>query len=125
MLRFIKVNSGEFNIRVVVQVDTATDTDVDQNGAQLEVWDRVGTDFTLITKFEVDPSRPGGAEYFAEEKRRVENKATFKVRFSSKSNSINPATHRILFDGKIWDVTRVYDPNGKRVEIYIEAKAVI
>jgi hypothetical protein len=124
MIRATTLGAGAFDQRITVQVDTATDTDRDANGAQLEIWDAAGTDFQAWAAFAVEPSRPGGAEYFGEEKRRVENKATFRVKYWTATAAIGPGSHRILHRGITWNIQRVFDPDGSRKEIHIEVNSI-
>lgn len=118
------LSAGDFNRRATFEIDTATASDIDKNGAQLEVWDRAGTAFDTWVSYEALPSRPGSAEYFADPKRRVENRALFKVRYSARNALINPATYRIIYAGTTWNIARVLDPDGGKVEIHIETNSI-
>lgn len=124
MVQSYPTGSGQYDQRITIEVDTATITDVDVNGAQLEIWDAAGSSFVEWSSFSIIPSRPGGAEYFLDDKRVVENKALFRVRRKNSTIGIGPASHRVNYDGRIWNIQRAYDPDGKRVEIHLETNSI-
>ncbi len=117
-----KGGAGSYNQRITVQVNTATATDRDDHGAQLEIWDEES--FQLWAAFSAGSSSPGGAEYFIDPQRRVEDIATFKVRYWSRTIAMDPATYRIVYGSKTWNIHRVFDPDGSRTELTIEARSI-
>lgn len=126
MVRVTPANAGIYDQRIRIEINTATVADREaKNGAQSEIWTE--SYFDVWAAYTADPSRPGGAEYNANEKRNVEDRATWRVRFDGQTSLIDPAIYRIrdLDSGKIWNIQRAYDPTGKRAEIHIESNSII
>lgn len=121
MVQITPLRSGDLNQRVTLQLNSATSTDVDKNGAQLEIW---VDDFACWAALTVEASRPGGAEYFTEPQRRVEDKALFRVRYWARTAAIDPGTHRLVHNGKTWNIQRTYDPDGSQRELHIETNVI-
>lgn len=114
--------AGSYDQRITVQVNTATDTDRDANGAQLEIWDE--SSFLLWAAFSAGPSRPAGAEIFMDPQRRVEDVATFQIQYWTRTAAMDPATHRIVHGGKTWNIQRIFDADGSRRELQVEVRSI-
>ncbi len=116
MVRITPANAGIYDQYITIEINTATDADR-ASGEQLEVWD---DSFDVLAGYQAEPSRAGGAEYNADTKRVVEDRALFRVRYDGQTSLIDPATHRVVHNDKTWDIQRAYDPTGKRMEIHME-----
>ncbi len=121
MVRTTPANAGIYDQIVTLQVNSATIGDRDSDGAQLEDWN---DEFDTMAAYQAEPSRAGGAEYSAEMTRVVENRALFRVRYDAQTALIDPATYQLIHNDRTWDIQRVYDPTGKRIEIHLEVHTV-
>jgi hypothetical protein len=116
-IRITPANAGIYDQYVTIIFNSATLTDRDSDGGQLEDW---GDLFDALASYQAEPSRAGGAEYNADTKRVVEDRAIFRLRYDAQTSQINEAFYRIRHNGKEWDIQRVYDPTGKHIEIHLE-----
>lgn len=62
----------------------------------------------------------GSKEFPALQKTHAETTARFRIRYRT---GIDPATHRILFDDRLWNIQPPV-PIGRNVELQIEASVV-
>ncbi len=122
MVQKTPTNAGLYDQRIKIEINSATSSDRSSNGAQLENWD--DEYFYTLAAYEAMPSRPHGAEFDSGSQRNVEDKALFRLRYDPQTSALDPATCRINVSGKIWNVERVYDPTGKRIEVHLEADSI-
>ncbi len=123
MVQKVPTNAGLYDQRIKIELNTATDSDKDSRGAQLEVW----TDdyFYEMAAYEAMPSRPGGAEYDDGQTRLVEDRALFRVRNYALTSALTAGNARVVHNGKTWNIQRVFDPTGKRIEIHLETNSIV
>jgi SPP1 family predicted phage head-tail adaptor len=102
------MNAGE--LRHLLTFQTKTEAR-DSFGSAVETW----TDaFTAWGRFE-----PTGTREFPQaQKRNAETIGRFRIRYRS---GIDADTHRIVFDGRIFDIQPPVDMSGSRRELLIEA----
>lgn len=62
-----------------------------------------------------------GSEYWAARQANAENTVTFEVRYCRGVAAINPAEYRIVFDGKVYDIQNVDNPQFSNRIIKIKA----
>ncbi len=116
-----KTGSAAFDQRAVIQVNQAASSSRNTIGSQAEDW---VDSFTEWVAYESMPSKPGGAEYGTDEQRVVEEPALFRMRYHQRTAAISAVTHRVLYNNKTWNITRVDDPGGKHVEIHLESRTI-
>ncbi len=114
-------NAGIYDQIITLEINTATDADRDDNGARLEAWD---DSFDTLASYQAEPSRAAGAEYDADHRRVVEDRALFRVRYDAQTSLIDAATYRLVHNDRTWDIQRAYDPTGKRIEIHLEVHVI-
>jgi head-tail adaptor len=86
----------------IITVETATVTQNAQEGSDDLTWPpNGGTSEDVISDFQY----LGAREFPESVKLYAETTARCRVRYNPSIALIDPATHRIQFDGKIWDIT--------------------
>lgn len=109
------MRAGRLRHRLVFQVKTIPEAQ-DAFGAPKENW---VDSFTVWGEFEPI----GSKEFPAAQKRNSETTTRFRIRFRE---NIDPDKHRILFNAQTWNIFPPYAmPEGRRIETWIEATAII
>lgn len=106
------MEAGPLRHRLVFQAKTETQSG---SGNITETW---ATAFTVYGAFE-----PIGSDEFPTfNKRHAKSTARFRIRYRS---GISSNTHRIYFQDRQWDIYPPINPDGKKIELHIEATEII
>lgn len=108
------MEAGPLHQRLVFQVKVIPE-EQSRSGAIQEEWT---TDFTVYGAFE-----PLGSDEFpAFNKRHAKSTARFRIRYRP---GIDSAKHRIYFQSRVWDIYPPLNPDGRKIELHIEATEVL
>ena len=86
------------------------------HGAEVPTWT---DEFQEYGAYEPAFGQAGSHEFLSAMKMHAETTARFVIRWRE---GIDPALHRIVHDGKYWDIQAPYPPDGRYIELVIEAK---
>lgn len=64
----------------------------------------------------------GSTEFPAFNKRHAKSTARFRFRYRT---GISSDTHRIYFQGRQWDIFPPINPDGRKIELHIEAHEIL
>lgn len=108
------------NLRHIVSIETATRVQSPQSGDEIETWPPTGgTTLTIPGEF----AYLGSREFPESFKTFAETTARCRIRYTSTTALIDPATHRLSFDGKTWDILGIIpDPNKTALTIELAAR---
>lgn len=100
--------AGKLNQWLIFEVATVTQ---DSTRAEIKTW---ATDFGVPGGFDALGSR----EFPTFQQRHEQTTARFTIRYRT---GIDAGTHRISYNGQIWDIQPPIDPDGRRFQLLIEA----
>lgn len=104
------MRAGGLRCRLTIQESTATK---DTYGAEIQTW-------TTYATVWASKKHNSSREFYSAQKTNAEITDLFIIRYR---NNIRPKM-RISHNGKYYDILGADDPDGKRVEIWLVAKAV-
>jgi head-tail adaptor len=111
------MNAGALHHRPVFQTATLTQSG---SGAEAKAWPPDGgASFTEQASFQY----VGGREFPGREKLYEQTTARVIVRYSSRTSPVTAATHRILYDGKIWNILGAI-PDDHKTQLTIEVSEI-
>jgi SPP1 family predicted phage head-tail adaptor len=96
------VRAGELDRPIVLERRFAA---TNSFGEQVEGWAPVGG--TVFAGF----TPASGGESFGNDQRVAEQRVTFEIRYRP---GISPATHRIVFDGRVYEIEDVAEPERRK-----------
>lgn len=109
------MDAGKLDRRVVIQQRSVTE---DGFGGAIDSW------ATMVTVWAEYKPGTGGERRVAAAQEQGQMPAMFNIRYSSDVSGIGPQSHRLSFDGAVWDIESVAEI-GRRGGLSIVARRVL